>query len=81
MSGVSIHGTGRQHRDDAVNRVREMILKGQAVTLGGFYNQGMQKLMDASPNEVSEVLLDHPNSNLRLIICGRSKCGGPDVCG
>ena len=77
----SIHGTGRQRRDDVYHRAVDLILKGQAVPLGGFYGTAMAKLMNAPPRGISEVYMQNPESGLNLIICGRSKCGGPDVCG
>ena len=77
----TVHGTGRQWRDETYNRVIDLMLKGQAIPLGGFYSGSMARLMTASPRDLAEVNIIHPDSGLGLIICGKSTCGGPDVCG
>jgi hypothetical protein len=81
MPSNSIHGIGRQRKDDIYNRAVDLILRGQVTAMGGFYGNGMARLMNTPPKELTEVYLNHPDSGLNLIICGQSKCGGPDVCG
>jgi hypothetical protein len=77
----TIHGTGRKRRDDVYNRVTDLLLKGQNIPLSGFYSGSMAKLVGASTRDFINVQLTNPESGLNLIICGKSKCGGTDVCG
>jgi hypothetical protein len=76
----TIHGTGKKRRDDVYNRVTDLLLKGQCIPMSGFYNGSMGALIGASSKDFINVQLTHP-TGLNLIICGQSKCGGPDVCG
>ena len=77
----TVHGTGKKRIDDTYNRVTDLLLKGQVIPLSGFYDGSMAKLMGASSRDFINVQLIHPQSGLGLILCGVSKCGGPDVCG
>jgi len=77
----TIHGTGKKRRDDIYNRVTDLLLKGQVIPLSGFYDGSMAKLIGASAKDFVNVQINDPTTGLGLIICGKSKCGGPDVCG
>jgi hypothetical protein len=76
----TIHGTGRKRREDIYNRVTDLLLKGQVIPMSGFYDGSMGALITASSRNFVNIQLVHP-TGLNLIICGKSKCGGPDVCG
>ena len=77
----TIHGTGKKRRDDVYNRVTDLFLKGQVIPLGGFYDGTMAQLMGASVRDFVNIQTVHSDSGLNLIMCGKSQCGGPDVCG
>lgn len=77
----TIHGTGKKKRDDIYNRVTDLLLKGQVIPMGGFFDGTMAKLVGASSKDFVNIQTNHPQTGLNLIICGQSKCGGPDVCG
>jgi hypothetical protein len=77
----TIHGTGKKRRDDVYNRVTDLLLKGQAIPMSGFFDGSMAKLVGASSRDFINVQLTNTENGLNLIICGTSKCGGPDVCG
>ena len=79
MSGT-IHGTGKKRRDDIYNRVTDLLLKGQCIPLSGFYDGSMARIVGAKAQDFVNVQLYHPTTGLNLIICGKSTCGGPDVC-
>ena len=76
----TIHGTGKKRRDDVYNRVTDLFLRGQVTPLGGFYTGAMAKLMSTPSKNFVNVQLNHPENDLKFIICGKSKCGGPDIC-
>ncbi len=83
MSG-SIWGTGRKRRDDVLNRVMDTIYRGQPIPLGGNYDPvSAQTLAQASSlANTSVTVLDLVTQDgSRLIICGLSEAGGPDICG
>lgn len=77
----NIHGTGRKRRDDVYNRVKDLFLKGQIYPMASFYNGTMADLLGAPARDFINVQTTHSVSDLNLIVCGKSKCGGPDVCG
>lgn len=77
----SIHGTGKKRRDDIYNRVTDLLLKGQCIPLSGFFDGSMAALVGASTKDFVNVQINQPVTGLNLIICGKSACGGPDVCG
>jgi hypothetical protein len=77
----TIHGTGKKRRDDVYNRVTDLLLKGQCIPLSGFFDGSMGRIVGASSKDFINLQSTHPQTGLNLIICGVSKCGGPDVCG
>jgi hypothetical protein len=77
----TVHGTGRKRRDDVYNRVTELLLKGQVIPMGGFYDGSMAKLVGAQAKDFVNIQTVNPDTGMGFIICGKSKCGGPDVCG
>lgn len=80
----SIHGTGRKRRDDVLNRVMDTIYRGQPIPLGGNYDpasaQNLAQAASLTGTAVTVINLVTEDGS-RLIICGLSEAGGPDICG